>query len=147
MTGPPPAASRLRDAAPISRIPKLAESTCAWWMREDKGVPPPTSRNERMSRLNRQLPKMSPAAKSGRRKIAVALAPLTSSGRDVIEAIRMMPTQVPPSPDFSAITSPYRDSFTPVNTITAEHPTKAAHTCMLRYPHMKPARLLDQPSD
>jgi hypothetical protein len=70
-------------------------------------------------RLNRQLPKKVPKAKSGSPTKATELTPVASSGMDVINARNTRPTHIPPRPVFSAIASPYLASFVPANRIIA----------------------------
>ena len=55
-----------------------------------------------MSKLNRQLPKIPPTAKSGELNTSMALVPVANSGKDVTPAKRIVPTQVHPKPVFSA---------------------------------------------
>jgi hypothetical protein len=49
----------------------------------------------------------------GKLKSATELKPVMSSGNEVTEANRMIPTQVRPMPVFSAITSPYFERLAP----------------------------------
>ena len=69
----------------------------------------------RITTLNMQLPNTSPAAMSGTLKIVAELIPVTSSGSEVTEAIRITPTHVLPSPVFSAMTSPYFEDRCPIS--------------------------------
>jgi len=46
------------------------------------------------------------------------LIPVTSSGKEVTDAMSATPTHVLPSPVFSAMMSPYRESRMPDKTIT-----------------------------
>ena len=66
----------------------------------------PPSSIARMSSLNMQLPRTSPAAMFGKLEIMTELIPVKSSGKEAAEAVRTTPIQVLPIPIFSAITSP-----------------------------------------
>ena len=70
-----------------------------------------------MARLKTQLPIISPSAISGAPTMATELMPVISSGRDVTLAIKIRPIHALPSPDFSAITSPYFDNLIPEKTL------------------------------
>jgi len=73
----------------------------------------------RITRLNRQLPKRLPTAKSGSLTRAAALTPVTNSGMEVTAARSTSPIHILPKPVFSAIASPYRASFVPANRMLA----------------------------
>lgn len=89
-----------------------------WCARVLSGSGWTASMNERIIRLNMQLPRTSPTAMSGRAASAVAPKPVNSSGRLVVAASSTTPIQLRPRPDFSPSTSPYRASRTPAKTMT-----------------------------
>jgi hypothetical protein len=64
------------------------------------------SKTESMSKLNTQLPKISPAAKSGALTKTTELIPVINSGNEVTDAIKISPTHALPIPVRSAILSP-----------------------------------------
>ena len=64
------------------------------------------SKMANMPRLNAQLPKISPTARSADCRNADELMPTINSGRDVTDAIRISPTHAFPMPVFSASRSP-----------------------------------------
>jgi hypothetical protein len=73
------------------------------------------SKKPNMTRLNRQLPKRSPKARSGSLTKADALTAVTNSGIEVMTARSTRPIHILPKPVFSAIASPYRASLVPAN--------------------------------
>jgi len=83
------------------------------------------SSKARIERLNKQLPKRVPKAKSGEEGLtkATELILVTSSGIVVIAAMSTSPIHIRPKPVFSAIASPYRASFVPANRMMARHRT------------------------
>ena len=64
------------------------------------------SRTDIMVRLNMQLPKSVPKARSGNLTRAAELMPVTSSGAEVTAARKIIPIHIPPSRVFWAIASP-----------------------------------------
>ena len=83
-----------------------ADKMLAWLILEDRGTfLDKVSRSPRMRTLKTQLPRMLPAAMSGRFE-ATALRPVASSGSDVTPAMRTIPSQSRLRPDFSEMMSP-----------------------------------------
>lgn len=119
----------LMAAMPISNIPTPADAVCLRraWLRIGPWRKRISNRAMRV-RLNRQLPKRVPMAKSGRPTRAAELTPVTSSGTEVMAASSTRPIHSPPTPVFSPIASPYRASLVPANRMMARQATYCNQT-------------------
>jgi hypothetical protein len=112
----------LPAARAISNIPIPTDSIWPRLALLRIGVPRcSTSSKARIRRLNRQLPKRVPKARSGSLTRATALTPVASSGIEVTIAKSTRPIHSLPRPVFSAIASPYRASFVPANRMITRH--------------------------
>jgi hypothetical protein len=114
-----PSPARIAAAAiAISNIPTPADATCLrlTWLKIGVGWYKISSK-ARIARLNRQLPKRVPRAKSGSPTKATELTPVVNSGIEVMAARSTSPIHTPPKPVFLAIASPYRASLVPENRI------------------------------
>ena len=117
----------LPPAMAISNIPIPAEAICRNFTSLKNGVRRCNiSSKARIVRLNMQLPSRVPSARlgsltSGSPTRVTELTPVTSSGTEVMAARSTRPIHIPPSPVFSAITSPYRASFVPANRMMTRH--------------------------
>ena len=104
---PWPASRMDSPTSPMSTTPKPAERM---WPRLARVYTDSSrcrkSMMTRMPRLKTQLPSTSPMAMFGTFAAVTELRPVTSSGREVTVASRTSPTQLRPSPVFSAMTSP-----------------------------------------
>jgi len=108
----------------ISNIPQPADAVCLGLASVKTGVERwRISSKARIERLNMQLPKRVPKAKSGEGGLtkATELTLVTSSGIVVMAAMSTSPIHIRPKPVFSAIASPYRANFVPANRIIARH--------------------------
>jgi len=103
----------------ISTMPRIADWMCPpLAMAADSRGPclHTLSRIASRNRFSMLLPKMVPSARSAPScppNMATALMPVIISGREVMMASSSRPTQTPPRPVFSAMMSPYCDSFVP----------------------------------
>jgi len=126
------APARIPPAAiAISNMPKPTDAVCLGLASVKTGVWAwRISSKARIERLNKQLPKRVPKAKSGEGGLtkATELTLVTSSGMVVIAAMSISPIHIRPKPVFSAIASPYRASFVPENKMTARHRTNFNQT-------------------
>ncbi|MBA7470491.1 hypothetical protein ES707_05778 [subsurface metagenome] len=106
----------LPPAMAMSNIPIPADAICRNFTSLKSGVRRCNiSSKARIVRLNMQLPSRVPSARLGSPTKAAELTPVINSGAEVIAARSTRPIHIPPSPVFSAITSPYRASFVPAN--------------------------------
>jgi hypothetical protein len=86
-----------------------------------------------MNKFIRFDPKRSPRVKSGFPNMATELMPVASSGSEVIVARSTTPIQMRPSPVFSAMMSPYLDSFVPATSKIARQITNFIQTSAVSY--------------
>ena len=109
-------------ATTVSSMPILADIICLElaWLKIGPGRYKISSK-AKIARLNIQLPKRSPTARSGSLTKATELTPVTSSGTEVITARSTRPIHILPKPVFSAIASPYRASLVPANRMITRH--------------------------
>ena len=112
----------LPAAIKISNMPIPAEAICLElaWLKIGAGRYK-TSNKARIARLNMQLPKSVPRAKSGSPTRAAELTPVTNSGMEVTIATSTKPIHILPKPVFSAIASPYRARCVPANKMMTKH--------------------------
>ena len=86
-----------------------------------------------MNKFIRFDPKRSPRVKSGFPNMATELMPVANSGSEVIVARSNTPIQMRPSPVFSAMMSPYLDSFVPATSKIARQITNFTQTSAVSY--------------